>query len=96
MGIIWKSILQHKEDNTCFLCGSTWDLQKHHVWHGTSNRAKAEKDGLYLRLCSTCHSNLHDKGIKDRYLMEVGERAYLSRYNKTIEEFIERYGKNVI
>lgn len=39
---------------------------------------------------------LHDKGIGDRYLMEIAEKAYLSHYNKSIRDFIDRYGKNVI
>lgn len=56
----------------------------------------ADKDGLFVRLCVYCHSALHDKGIKDRYLMEIAEKAYLSHFNATTEDFIKRYGKNVI
>jgi len=92
----WKSIIQHKDDTACFLCGSRINLHKHHVWHGTGNRKIAEADGLYLRLCEPCHRNLHDKGTHDKDLMEIGEKAYLDHYNATVEDFIRRYGKNVL
>lgn len=88
-----KSIIQ--SDEKCYICGYIGDLETHHCWHG-SNRKKADEDGLTVRLCRLCHSNLHDKGIKDRYLMEIAEKAYLSHYNKSIGDFIDRYGKNVI
>lgn len=83
-----------KQDK-CFLCGSTQNLQLHHCWHG-SNRKLADKDGLTVKLCMNCHIRLHDKGIGDRYLMEIAEKAYLSHYKKSIGDFIDRYGKNVI
>ena len=89
-----ESIIQ--SDKACYLCGCEVGLELHHVWHGTGNRRCADTDGLTVWLCQQCHRNLHDKGEKDRYLMEIGERAYLNRYNKSIDDFIKRYGKNVI
>jgi Zn-finger protein len=88
-----ESIIQ-KEKN-CFLCGCVRNLERHHVWHGV-NRKNAEKDGLTVWLCVRCHRNLHDKGLNDKTLMEVGERAWLRETGGTIEDFIRRYGKNVI
>ena len=88
-----ESIIQKRKE--CYLCGCQRNLQLHHTWHG-SNRKLADKDGLTVWLCLPCHQRLHDKGDHDRYLMEVGEKAYLSHYNKTIGDFINRYGKNVI
>lgn len=89
-----ESIINNEEK--CFLCESTQHLHKHHVWHGTGNRKCAEEDGLFVKLCLYCHKNLHDKGIYDKYLMAIGERAWLKHYNKSIEDFIKRYGKNVL
>lgn len=88
-----ESIIQ--KEKICFLCGCTRDLEKHHVWHGV-NRKNAEKDGLTVWLCILCHRNLHDKGFNDKTLMEVGERAWLRETGGSIEDFIRRYGKNVI
>jgi Zn-finger protein len=91
-----KSIIQEESEKACYLCGSVINLQKHHVWHGTGNRKIADKDGLFVWLCESCHRNLHDKNIKDRYLMEIGEKAWLDHTGKTINDFISRYGKNVL
>ena len=88
-----KSIVQ--SEKKCFLCGCQVDLECHHLWHG-SNRKRADQDGLTVWLCVHCHRNLHDKGINDRELMEVGERAWLRETGGTIEDFIRRYGKNVL
>ena len=90
------SIIQDENEQSCFLCGCSYWLERHHTWHGTSNRRLADEDGLTVKLCHSCHSNLHDMGIKDRYLMQIAEKAYLDHYNATIEDFIGRYGKNVL
>ena len=90
-----KSIIQLDEDS-CILCGCTRDLQTHHTWHGTANRKLADEDGLTVKLCPHCHANLHDKGINDRMLMEIGERAWIRKNGKTVEDFIKRYGRNVL
>ncbi len=89
-----KSIIHN--DDSCFICGSMRNLETHHVWHGTANRKLADEDGLTVKLCHQCHSNLHDKGTNDRMLMEVGEWAWLKVYGGTIIDFIKRYGRNVI
>ena len=89
-----KSIIHDEE--TCFLCGCTRDLQTHHAWHGTANRRLADEDGLTVKLCPQCHANLHDKGINDRMLMEIAERAWIRVNDKTVEDFIKRYGRNVL
>lgn len=81
---------------SCFLCGCTRGLQIHHTWHGTANRRLADADGLVVALCVQCHMNLHDKGINDRFLMEIGERAWLKHTGGSIVDFINRYGRNVI
>ena len=91
-----KSIIQDENDKSCFLCGRNFNLERHHVWHGTANRKCSDADGLTVLLCSWCHRAVHDKGKNDRYLMEEGEKAWLRETGGTIEDFIKRYGKNVL
>ncbi len=92
-----KSIISNKKK--CYECGSCSNLQVHHCWHG-SNRKLADEDGLTVYLCQRCHRRLHnDKNLSrdlDIKYMTIAEKAYLEFYNKTIEEFIERYGKNYL
>ena len=40
--------------------------------------------------------NLHDKGTCDRELQKIGQRAWMEHYHKTINDFIDRYGKSYI
>lgn len=72
---------------------------KHHVFGG-ANRKLSEKDGLYFYLRPEMH-NMSDKGIhfnKDfmDYAHKVGQLAWQEYYNKTTEDFIQRYGRNYL
>lgn len=88
-----KSIMQ---SDGCYICGSWRDLETHHVMHGTANRKKADEDGLTVKLCRRCHSDLHDKGLEDRWLQKEGMRAWCRYYSKTEEDFRRRYGKVIV
>jgi len=87
-----KSIIQ--KDNRCFLCGSTRDLQTHHCQHGY-NRNKADEDGLTVRLCVLCHTNLHSRGWGDRELKQISQTMWERTYGSR-EDFIRRYGKSYL
>lgn len=79
----------------CYYCGKT-EVEKHHCWHGTANRKLAEKDGLFVWLCHDHHMRLHDHGEHDKELMMAAEAAWIVHNHKTIDDFIRRYGKNVL
>lgn len=80
---------------TCYYCGDPV-VEKHHCWHGTANRRLAEQDGLYVWLCRYHHRRLHDRGEHDKELMQAAEAAWIVHNHKTIENFVRRYGKNVL
>ena len=81
----------------CYECGNKTHLQRHHCLHGTANRRLAEEDGLWVYLCADCHRRLHDRDTRlDNKLMRLAERVYLRENNKTITDFIARYGKNYL
>lgn len=95
-----KSIIQ--EDKTyCFIHSKYFHcyipaVHEHHCIHGIANRKLADKDGLTVFLCMSCHSLLHDKKRFDLELKQLAEQVWLEHYNKTIEDWIERYGKNFL
>lgn len=70
-------------------------VHEHHMLHGP-NRSLADADHLVCGLCENCHRLLHDAGYHDLDLQQDAERAWLKTYNKTIDDFISRYGKNYI
>lgn len=90
-----KSIMQ-SNPVTCYICGSCRDLTTHHVMHGSANRKKADEDGLTVKLCWKCHSDLHDKGLEDKWLQREGMRKWMQYYSKTEEDFRKRYGKVIV
>ena len=93
-----RSIVAGNKPNHCFLCGlSDIYTEEHHCLHGTANRRLAEEDGLKVNLCMMCHRKLHDRGWGDRYLQETAEETWLHYHpDKTVDDFIARYGKNYL
>lgn len=93
-----KSII----DNTkkCYICGTTMNLHLHHIIFG-KNRKKADQDGLVVYLCREHHEGTY--GVHgmighelDIHLKQIAEQTWIDHNNKTIEEFIKRYGKNYL
>ena len=94
-----KSIIDEREE--CHVCGSIVGLERHHIFFGVSNRAKSEADGCWCYLCAEHHRGRwgvhgYDGYELNRQLKREAEAAWLRRYGKTIEDFIERYGKNYL
>lgn len=99
-GSLMDSILQD-DKSYCYIhknyLGITIPAQhEHHCIHGNANRKLADEDGLTVFLCVSCHSALHDKGIYDLKLQQLAEVTWLEQYNKTVEDWIKRYGKNYL
>lgn len=92
-----KSIIQ--QEKSCYICKTTFNLHKHHIFFGTANRRLSESDGLTVYLCQNHHTGkdgVHFNKSLDLELKQRAERAYLEKNNATIEDFIKRYGKNCI
>lgn len=91
-----SSIIDNK--HRCMVCGTIFNLHKHHVFYGTGNRKLSDADGLWVYLCAR-HHNLSDEGVHfnvelDHRLKTLGQRMYEKTHTR--EEFIARYGKNYI
>ena len=91
-----KSILQSKKE--CLVCKRTTGLHEHHVFEGTANRKKSEKDGLKVYLCPWHHNasnyGVHFNKTLDLAIKQLAQREYEKSHTR--EEFIERYGKNYL
>ena len=74
--------------------------ERHEIFEGrTGNRDKSIKDGLVVFL--TLEQHRGDKGVhgspKDWiWLKEEGQKAWQKYYNKTIDDFRNRYGKSYL
>lgn len=73
---------------------------RHEIFFGVRNRQKSIKDGLVVFLKPEMH-NASNKGVHfnmkfNLELKQIGEKSWLEYYNKTTDDFIERYGKNYL
>lgn len=64
------------------------------------NRNKSIEDGCCVYLCPR-HHNLSNEGVHfnkelDLHLKKEMEKQWIKTYNKTIDDFIKRYGRNYI
>lgn len=79
----------------CYLCEWRGDLARHEIF-GSNNRQRSKAYGLWVLLCPRCHMEVHDHPDKYKQLKTVAERQALAYYDWTIEEWIERFGKNYV
>lgn len=88
-----------QKDKRCIVCGTTLNIHTHEVFFG-KNRKKSIEDGCCVYLCGK-HHNQSNEGVHfnhdlDLKLKIAMEKTWLKEYDKTIDDFIERYGKNYI
>ncbi len=93
------SIMQSADVEECYLCGVPFPMERHEVF-GASNRDKSKEDGLWVTLCPICHRtgkySVHMNGEVAEDLKAEAERMWCIRNSKTIDDFLERYGRNYI
>lgn len=83
----------HDEHDICYLCGG-YATETHHCIHGYGRRKLA--DELTVRLCHSCHANLHDHGSFDRELQRIAQARWMEYYGKSEDDFRLRYGKSYL
>ncbi len=93
-----KSIIPNN-DEYCFLCKQVGryivGTDTHHMLFG-NKKSFADDDGLTVQLCHRHHMRLHQQQEHQLELKQLAERVWLEHYNKTIEDWIKRYGKNFL
>jgi len=77
------------------------NLHRHEAFFGVRNRQKSIDDGLVVFLTYENHegtNGVHGRNGHDLDMMikKEAEKRWLEYYNKTIDDFIKRYGKNYI
>lgn len=91
-----KSVLQ--SEKVCYVCGTTLNLHDHHCLYGTSNRKQAEKYGLKVWLCASCHTGsngVHFNKRLDLHLKQLSQRYFEEHYGSR-EDFRRIFGKSLL
>ena len=87
---MYKSIIEDDQWDICFLCGRRAE-HTHHIFEGHGRRKISDRLKLTVRLCSECHTRLHDTSCPEmQYLHEVGQETY-ERKIGTREDFIRDF-----
>ena len=89
-----KSILQ--KDKECFVCRTTQNLHKHHIFFNTANRKLSERYGCWCFLCAR-HHNMSDEGIHfnkslDLEVKKIAQAEFEKTHTR--EEFREIFGRS--
>lgn len=88
-----KSVIQAERE--CWICGTPYGLQVHHLLHGTGRRKKADRMGYWIYLCAEHHTGItgvHNNPKMDLEMKRMAQRHYEQR--NTREDFIREFGKS--
>ena len=90
-----KSIISNEE--CCWLCKTTKNLHRHHIYSGNGRREKSEELGLWLYLCAYHHNAssvaVHNNKAFDLTLRKLGQEEFEKQIG-TREEFIKIFGRS--
>lgn len=72
---------------------------KHHIMGG-AYRKKSDEDGLVIFLTPELH-NMSNQGIHfnkwfDNYAKKEAQKKWMAYYNKTVDDWVARYGHNYL
>lgn len=88
-----RSVMQ--TETACYICGTTYQLERHHCIHGTANRRLAEQYGLTVYLCKHHHELVHRDIEMDRKLQGQAQKAWEERYGNR-SDFMAVFGRSYL
>ena len=92
----YKVSIVDKGRRCCYLCGSTHNLEIHHIFNG-SNRKLSTRYGLVVTLCAKCHRGIggvHNDYSKMEQLKKVGQKAFEKEYPTL--DFLKIFHRNYL
>lgn len=92
-----KSIISNEK--VCIVCGTPFNLHRHHIYAGTGRRQISERYGCWVYLCAR-HHNASNAGVHfnkklDIKLKQTAQKAW-EYQNGSREDFIKTFGRNYI
>lgn len=92
-----RSIISN--ERKCFVCGTTIDLEKHHIYY-SAYRSKAERFGCWCYLCRYHHREQGGTGshnpvhLLDVWLQQECQKRFEEIYDH--ETFMKEFGINYL
>lgn len=97
MGSTIKSIMQNLDEPRCYVCGSSRNLEEHHVMSGSANRRLSERYGLKVLLCAEDHRGalgVHNHYVLKERLEKDAQKAFEALYGHHM--WMETFRKNYL
>lgn len=83
-----------KEKRECEMCGRYEYLEKHHLIFGRGLRELADKYGLIINICRSCHRKIHKYKDLMKWSKEKGQKMFERKRSR--KEFIDIFGKSYL
>ena len=94
-----KSIILGDRKGRCYICHRVCITENHHIFFGI-NRKRSDADGMTVHLCHNCHNEppdgVHFNRMRDMWLKKHAQGTWMRHYGKTVEDFIQSYGRNYL
>lgn len=86
-------------ERKCFVCGTTLNLHKHHIYGGVGRRKVSERYGCWCYLCAA-HHNMSDAGVHfnktlDTQLKMECQKRWEAKHGER-QDFIRTFGRNYL
>ena len=91
-----KSIINNEKQ--CLICGSTYNVHKHHIYGGTANRKLSEEYGCWCYLCAR-HHNMSEFGVHYSKALDLKLKQFTQqKFNENYPDldFMKIFGKNYL
>lgn len=88
------SIISNKKE--CYICGTTLNLHRHHIYMGCANRKNSEKYGCWCYLCAN-HHNFTNFSVHMNHELDVKMKKLCQEKFEDIhghDKFMGVFGKN--
>ena len=82
----------------CYVCGTTMNLHKHHVYGGTGRRQISDREGCWCWLCGY-HHNLSNAGVHRNHALDIRIKRECQEAweaGRSREEFIRTFGRSYL
>lgn len=62
----------------CFICGRVASAI-HHIFEGNGRRKIADREGLTIAICNTCHNKIHHYHSNEEELKALAQKIWLEQ-----------------
>lgn len=93
----YNKSLFNTEDGTCYIHKTKCDTARHEIFNKHA-RQFSKADGLWIAVSPETHEAIHNNvdGVWDMLKRKAEVKWLTADYDRSINDFIERYGKNYL